>query len=203
MAYAQQFPSKVFHKGEVLMEDGILKKGMIKYDLESDVILLEDSTTRGIETISAINLKAFRLLPSQNKPARLFYVLPYQNETGYKRPKIFEVLLEDKYSLVAREFIVVRSRPVNSSFVRMSRFDPFYNPLYSDMYRQQYLSYNLYLVSPEGELKELGSKRKQVIDAFDRYNDRIKDYIKDEKLNVSNLDDIVQLVKYYNDLVDL
>lgn len=199
---AQQFPSKVFHRGEVLMFDGTLKKGSIKYDLESDVILLQDSVNQGIETISAINLKAFRLLPSENKPTRLFYVLPFRNESGYSRPKIFEVLLEDRYSLVAREYIVVRSRPVNGSFVRMSQFDPFFSPM-NDMYRQEYLTYNLYLVSPEGELTNIGSKKREVLSAFGRYNDKLKSYIKTENLNMGSLDDIVKLVKYYNELFAL
>lgn len=199
---AQEFPSKVFHRGEALMFDGSLKKGMIKYDLEADAILLQDSTKEGIETISAINLKAFRLLPTQNKPSRLFYVLPFQNETGYNRPKIFEVLLEDKFSLVAREYIVVRSRPVNSSFVRMSRFDPFYSPHLDDMYRQAYLSYYLYLVSPEGKVVELGSKKKDILSVFDGYYNELNSYVKDENLKMGSLDDVLQLIKYYNELVE-
>lgn len=200
---AQDFPSEVFHRGEALLVDGFLKRGMVKYDLDSDVILFQDSTIKGMETISAVNLKAFRLLPEEELPLRLFYVLPFQNETGYKRPKIFEVLYENQYSLLGREFIATRPNNPNAQFAGQARFDPFNRPFnQNNITHFSYLDYKLFLVNPFGEVVELTRIKREVIAAFVNYQEEVKSYIKKERLRVDKFKDILQLVKYYNELVE-
>lgn len=200
--FAQEFPGEVFHKGEIMLNDGSIREGQLKYDLEADVVFFVENDVKGISTFNANQFKSFRLASYQSKPPRFFYTLPFRNTSGYRRPKIFEALHEDKVSLIGREYIIVKSRPVSNGFFRRSIYDPFYDPL-GNFYTSRYLAYNLYLVDQEGGIQLLGKTRNDVIHTFQDHHHELRKYIKKEKLRMDDIEDLTNLVKYYNQLDNL
>lgn len=201
-ATAQEFPEHRFHKGEVMLNDGSVYAGQIKYDLDADVIFFQSDKVKGVSTYNANQFKSFRILPLQAKKARVFYTLPYRNDAGYRRPKIFEAIYEDKVSLVGREYIVVKSRPISNGFYRRSVYDPFYDPR-GNFYTSRYLAYNLYIVNQEGGISLLGKNRREVLRSFNDHQSELKKFMKKEKLRMEKLEDITRLVEYYNGLENL
>lgn len=196
---AQEFPSQKFHRGQVTLTDGSVLSGQIKYDLNSEVILLKQNDKNGISTLNASQFQSFVISAGPNAGVRTFYSIPVLNETGYRRPRIFELIAQGKVSLIAREFIATRSRSANQSIYRRSIYDPYYSPATSLM-TYQFLAYELWLIDENAELTELGNSRSDVIKAFDSHHSELRKYIKKEKLKVEKLLDLKRLVDYYNSL---
>lgn len=199
---AQEFPQNEFHQGEIVLNDGSTQSGMIKYDLDADVIFFQTSQNSAFLTYNVNQFSTFRILPFRAEKPRTFFTLPFRNPSGYKRPKIFEAIYDDKVSLVGREYIVVKSRPISSGFYRRSMYDPFFDPN-ERLFTIRYLAYNLYIVDEDGEVILLGKRRKDVLGAFKSHKSELKKYMKKEKLRMDKLEDITQLVKYYNELLSL
>ena len=114
--YAQsgQFPSQVWHKGNIYLTDGITLSGLIKYDLESNLVQLQSP--------------------------RRFYSLPYAINGEYETPTFFEVLTEgNDIVLLCREYISTDTRGMNNwGPVGMN---PFWGPQNNFGYR---LAFNYY-----------------------------------------------------------
>ncbi len=58
----------------------------------------------------------------------------------------------------------------------------------------------LYISNKEGEFKELPSSKGGKQKAFTNHKKEVKQYIKDNKLNLNKETDLIKLVKYYNSL---
>ena len=167
---AQQFPSENWYAGTVTLSSGEQKEGVIKYDLESNSIQL--NVDNKIETYHASQFITFTISMQKEKLLRSFYVLPFANTSGYKRPTIFELIYEGKTSLLAREYIATRNMNLNSGFYGY-RFNEFNSP-YNRSFRQQYLAFNLFLVDSNGQITPLSSKRNDVVAALGDHQKDIK-----------------------------
>lgn len=199
---AQQFPSERFHFGSVTLNDGQELKGRIKYDLDADVILLIETGQTNVKTLSANQFQSFHIDGGQDRGQRSFYSVPVVNQTGYRRPRIFELIYEGETSLVAREYIATRSRTSSRSSFRRSIYDPFYDPTNS-VVTFRYLAYDLWLIDGEAKLSKLGDNRNEVIRAFPNHQSELRKYIKGERLKVDKLQDLTKLIDYYNQLTNL
>ncbi len=198
--FAQQtFPSQVFHAGEVILNDGTRYRGLIQYDLGSDVILFREATAKGLATFNANQFKTFKINQEDVEKTRVFYTLPYREDNGYRRPKIFEALYQGETSLVGREYIIERTRPISQGFARRSLYDPFYDP-FDRRFTTKYLAYNLYLVDQKGGITILGKSRGDVIRAFEDHHSDLRKFIKQEKLKMNRIEDLTRLIRYYNSL---
>ena len=103
-AYSQDFPSEIWHKGKVVLEDGDTLAGNIKYDFDNDLIQLSQNTL--VKTYSARKILYFEIFDETANSFRYFYSLPYKIHGNYEVPILFEVLYEGKLSLLSREQIV-------------------------------------------------------------------------------------------------
>ena len=201
-SWAQRFPSDEWYQGETTLSSGEEVKGQIKYDLELETIQVE--LNGKINTYNASQVVFFSIKPNEERPNRLFYSLPFRNETGYARPKFFEVITQGEVSLIAREYIARQTQSTQGRpWIGATRFDPMFNPdpLWNNMpVTREFLAYKLFIVNPKGDIRELGNSKKEVLRAFDGYQSDLKKYIKQEKLNMESIADISMLVRYYNKL---
>lgn len=194
-----QFPSEMWHLGELTLKDGNKLEGAIKYDLQADAIQL--NVNERIQTFAANQLEKFRIFQEDIGQYRTFYSIPYMNENGYKRPKLFELVFEGNTSLLAREFISITTRTSRNPYFRGStRFDP-YGGARSTKVR--FLDHNLYLVNQDGKISLLGSSRKDVIYSFEGKHSELRRFIKKERLKMDKIEDVASLVQHYNQLSSL
>lgn len=198
--WAQRFPSEQWYAGEATLSNGEEIKGQIKYDLTLETIQVEISGK--INTYNASQVVFFSIKPNKERPDRLFYSLPFRNETGYARPKFFEIVTQGKVSLIAREYIATRTEGMQGRpWIGATRYDPLFNPdprFNTTPIRREFLAFKLFIVNPKGDIKELGNTKKEVLRAFDDYQSDLKKYIKQEKLKVESIADVSMLVRYYN-----
>ena len=55
-AQNSQFPSQVWHKGNIYLTDGVTFTGLIKYDLDNNLVQLQTET---VDTFTASNVSNF------------------------------------------------------------------------------------------------------------------------------------------------
>ena len=195
-AKGQTFPQENWYEGNVTLSDGEKKQGTIKYDLETNTIQLQWNDK--IETYHASQFITFSIYLEEEKLNRSFYVLPHANVSDYKRPTIFELILEGEISLLAREYIATRNDAANNGFMG-SRWGAFNNP-FPTTFSTQYLAFRLFLVDKEANIKALSNNRNDVIAAFGAHQKELKKYVKAEKIKVDRVADVADLVRYFNQL---
>lgn len=190
---AQELPSEQWHQGEVVLLDQSVREGVLKYDLDRQAVQIRvnDKT----ETYDASQLISFRFLQRSINAIRRFYSLPYETQSGYKRPIFFEIIVEGKMSLLAREYEVLTST-TSSGYNRRRYMDPYYNPTFPTSRR--YLAYKIYFVSENGRIVESSNKMNDIIGYFDADRSVLKKYIKKEKLKLDRIADVAKLVQHYN-----
>lgn len=191
-----QFPSEMWHLGDVILTDGNKLEGTIKYDIPGDVIQVDVNDK--IQTFAASQVQQFRIFQESIARYRTFYTIPFLNENGYRRPSFFELIFEGGTSLLAREMILVTTRPPRDAYFSGGRR---YNP-YGSGQSVRYLDHELFLVNGDGKITRLNKKRKDIIYSFDDKYSELKKIIKSNRLKMNNIDDVAILVAEYNKLSD-
>ena len=105
---AQNWPSELWHQGKIVLMSGDTLRGLIKYDLQQDLVqyTLEDKRT---EAFSARKIMFFEIFDETIREYRQFFALPYTTMTGYRAPVFFELLANGKLTLLSRESLEYRT----------------------------------------------------------------------------------------------
>lgn len=195
--FAQQFPSELWHSGQVTLLDQSVRKGELKYDLKSQTVQVrkEEKT----ETYNASQIQVFFFIQASINARRTFYSLPYATNTGYARPTFFEVFVEGEMTLFGREYEVVSNIDSNPNrFNRFGRFNsPFNNP-FANGTQTKFLAFKIYFADSKGRIRESSNRKRDILSYFDDKQSELKKYIKKEGLKLDDLGDVAKLVRYYN-----
>lgn len=208
---AQNFPSDQWYVGEIRLSNNTYLKGKIKYDLEHDVVQLEQSGT--VKTFSPKQVTSFRLKLAPRKlrgkiaqaqvTDRYFFSLPFTNNAGYKRPRFFEVVVEGKATLLAREYVTtVTNNAGNRQRLGRAR-DPRFGGLNARQpvaQTRRVLAHKMFLASLDGSIKELPNKRKDLLFMFRDHQSDMKTFMKEERLRMDQLYDVARFFIHYNTL---
>ena len=193
--FAQELPSKVFHQGYVVRNDGDTIRGKLKYDFESNLIQLKlvDGRTISLSSQQILNLsfhdQFFHRL-------RTFYSIPYALSNNVQNLIFFEILSEGPITLMTREYILIRN---NNDFN-----SPFYNAANAHrlgsngITSREVLTYDYYFLTKEGEIIEYQKKKKQFLEIFRKHEKKIMELVKKENMRFDRQGDLVSLTNYYN-----
>jgi hypothetical protein len=195
LSNAQNFPSELWHSGVFITTDGDTIKGRIKYDMQTEAVLVETKT--GIQTFSARKMHYFEIFDETIDSYRHFYALPYRVQANYEAPMIFEVLYEGHLSLLCREEIVTESVP---------QYNAYPYGYYNNQFNQSRtrLNYEYYFLSQDGEGKIMNynMKKNELFTFFGKREKDIKQYFRKNKLKHDRMRDLVRVTAYYNALLD-
>lgn len=181
--------------GSVTLANGSKVEGNIKYDLAVDALQVQ--VGEKTLTYSANQIRQFKIFQKDIQIRRVFFSMPFVTETGYRRPKLFEVLFDGRTGLLTREFIGVSTRRIDNPYFRGGFRN---NSLNGRSVRVKYLGYRFYLVSSDGKIELLGDTKKDVISAFKKNQSELKRFIKSNKLKMNEVEDMTAIVKHYNDI---
>lgn len=190
-----QFPGETWHVGSVTLVDGSRLEGNIKYDLAVDALQVQ--VGKKTLTYSANQIRQFKIFQEDIQLSRVFFSMPFVTETGYRRPKLFEVLFDGRTGLLTREFIGLSTRRIDNPYFRGGYR---YDRLRTRNVRVKYLAYKFYLVSSDGKIELLGDTKKDVVSAFRKNQGELKRFIKSNKLKMNEVEDMTAIVKHYNDI---
>lgn len=191
-AQNSQFPSQVWHKGNIFLNDGTTLSGLIKYDLDNNLVQLQSQT---VDTFTASNVSNFEIFDEIFGGIRRFYSLPYALNGEYETPTFFEVLTEgNDLALLCREYIATDTRGM-SSWGPMG-MNPFWGPQNNFGYR---LAFNYYFFK-NGKMKRYSLKRKDLFAMLPGYDEEINLFMRKNRLEHDKRGDLLRITAYYNEL---
>lgn len=182
---AQEFSSRMFHKGWLVTEDQDTVRGDVKYDMETNAVQVVVENEK-VKTFSSKKILYFEIYDNILKTYRQFYAIPYQVESNYKVPVLFEVLYEGKTSLLVREKIVMTSDPYSQSY--------FNGPTASS----EKLSFTYFFVDTQGNMEMYNGKKNHLFEILN--SNQVREYVKVNKLKTDEMRDIVRITAFYNSL---
>ncbi|MBC6365246.1 hypothetical protein [Algoriphagus sp. AK58] len=187
-----QFPSQVWHKGNIFMVDGSAVSGQVKYDMDNNLVQLQAET---VITFTASNVSSFEIYDETYGGIRKFYSLPYALNGNYETPIFFEVLTQgDNIALLCREYIATDTRGMNN-WGTMG-MNPFWGPPNFTGYR---LAFNYYFLK-NGRLEKYSLKKKDLFAMLPGHDDEIELFMRKNRLEHDKRGDLLRITAYYNEL---
>ncbi|HEY5692352.1 MAG TPA: hypothetical protein VIS49_12915, partial [Cyclobacteriaceae bacterium] len=100
-AKAQEFAFEYWHEGKMVLENGDTLRGLIKYDMQTDLIQFKANDR--LETYTARKMLYLEIYDQTVRRYRRMFSLPYNTSGEYRAPVIFELLVEGTITLLCRE----------------------------------------------------------------------------------------------------
>lgn len=182
-ASAQKFSSEVWHKGFVVTVDQDTVRGDVRYDMETNIVLV--SRNGVVQTFTSQKLFYVEIFDSLVETYRQFYSIPYNVKYDYQVPILFEVLYEGPLSLLSRESIVTET--VNSS-------------VYGTSFLQTVVRNTFYFLDKQGTMKVFSGRKQDLLTIMARKQGQVKDFIKKNKLDTDDVRDLIRVTAFYNSL---
>lgn len=187
-----KFPSQVWHKGSLVLTDGVPYSGLLKYDLETNVLQLQAET---VITFTASNVSSFDIYDEIYGGIRKFYSLPYALNGDYPTPIFFEILTQGEHiALLCREFIATDTRGMNA-FGNMG-MNPFWGPQNMSGFRLAFT----YFFLKNGGLEQFSGKKNELFDMLPGFDDEMQLYMRKNRLEHDKRGDLLRITAYYNEL---
>jgi len=185
----QDFPSRMWHKGKLVISDQDTVAGELMYDLERNVVQV--NVGEQIFTFGAKKIVFFEIFDVTVDAYRQFYSIPFEVSRGYKTDVLFEVVIEGKMSLLCREEIVKRS----------PRYDR-YTWSAQNYFTRNILVYDYYFLTPYGILVKYSMKKKDLLIIMEDHATRVKQYMKAYRLKTDQKADLARITAFYNSLIE-
>ena len=193
-AQNQQFPSQVWHKGNIFLSDGASFSGQLKYDMDNNLVQLQ---AEAVTTFTASNVVSFEIYDETYGGIRKFYSLPYSLNGDYETPIFFEVLTQgDNIALLCREYIATDTRGMNNFGAMGMGMNPFWGPPNFTGYR---LAFNYYFLK-NGRLEKYSLKKKDLFSMLPGHDDEIDLFMRKNRLEHDKRGDLLRSTAYYNEV---
>lgn len=178
----QQWANEMWHDGKIVLETGDTLRGLVKYDLQQD--LLQYNAQRGnVEAFTARKVLFFEIFDKTVGQYRQFFSLPYSANGGYRAPIFFELVEEGKITLLTRESFEYRA---------------YSSPYYYGSYTRLVIIYKYFLLDEKGNISQFVVKKSDLFDLMGKRAQDVEDYMKENKLKIDDRYDLAKIVAYYN-----
>lgn len=189
-----QFKSNEIVSGFIITKTDDTLYGEIDFDFAYEIVQLYPDN-RKLLAFSPSMIKNFCILKNQ-KIIRKYgtYLWEVAEGSDYKRPSIFEIIYEDKFSLLSKE---KRISIFNSFGDPVSSFyDPFYMPMYNS-YEQ---IHKIFFITIDNHPTELFDLKYQIPIFFPKHQNQLLTYIKDNNIEIQNESKMINFTNYINSL---
>jgi hypothetical protein len=183
-AAGQNYAFELWHEGKVVLETNDTINGLLKYDLQND--LLQVKVKSKLESFTSRKVLTFEIFDATVKRYRQFYSLPYSQNNTYKTPVFFELLCEGKLTVLAREKLEYRT--VSS---------PFY---YYGTYSTTVIVTQYYLLKANGIIEEFVGRKSDWLTVMENKEEEVKDFVKTNRLDYDDKYELTRIIDYYNTL---
>ena len=179
-----QFSKELFHDGYLVSADGDTVRGLVKYDMETNIVQVIHNNV--VKTFSSHKIFYFEIYDKLVDNYRQFYSIPYNVNYNYKIPIIFEVLYEGPLSLLSREAIV--SETVSN------------NAAYWGAVMRDKVDYSFYFLDKQGNIQYYSGKKNDLLRIMARKSSQVKSFVKKNKLKYDEIRDLIRITAFYNSL---
>lgn len=183
-AKAQEFAFEYWHEGKLVLESGDTLSGLIKYDMQTDLIQFKANDR--LETYTARKMLYLEIYDQTVRRYRRMYSLPYNTSGEYRAPVIFELLVEGKITLLCREALEYKT--VSSAFY------------YYGNYTRLVLVNKYFLLQENGNIVPFEGKRNDWLDLMGKRKEEVQKFAKRNRLDFDEKYDLSRIIDYYNSL---
>lgn len=180
----RHWPSELWHEGQIVLVDGDTLKGLVKYDLQQNLVQYT-ANNRQAEIYTARKVLFFEIFDETVHKYRKFYVLPYSNPSNYKAPVFFELLGEGKITLLSRELL---------------EYKTYNNAFYGGAYSRLVLTYYYFLLKEDGSIEDFRGNRNDLLSLMGNKSRTVEKYVKANRLDFDDKYDLAKIIAYYNSL---
>ncbi len=185
-SFGQTFSAEIYHKGFLVTSDQDTVRGDMKYDLETNILLLiKNGKTK---SYSSHKVFYFEIYDELQKNYRQFYSIPYNVSYEYKIPIFFELVYEGKLSLLQREAIVQQTSNSSSAYWG------------GGTVTRTVIIYDYYFLDNEGNIQFFSGKKRDLFIILTKKQTELKRYIKDNKLDTDDIRDLIRITSFYNSI---
>lgn len=181
------FPSQIWHKGNIYDTDGQTYTGLVKYDLENNLVQLQTET---ISTFTASQVNHFEIHNLTNDGLRRFYSIPYSHNGVNETQVFFEVLTEgNDITLLCREYFETNYKSSGPYNIHDGQ----------NVVRAYRLAFNYYFLK-NGSIEKYSLDKKDLFMMLPGYEDEINYFMRKNRLEHDRRKDLIIITAYYNDL---
>ena len=180
---AQQWAFELWHEGRVVTTDGDTLKGLIKYDIQTDIIQFNYPNSKKVEAFAPRKVLFFEIFDATVRQYRMFFALPYSASGTYGALSFFELLAEGKITLLCREALEYRT---------------FSSPYLYGSFSRLVLVYKYFFMDDKGNISEYSGKRADLMNRFGRYAPDVERYVRQNRLRLDERNDFIRVIEYYN-----
>lgn len=184
ITHAQVWPFELWHEGKLVLTSGDTLRGMLKYDLQQDLVQYTINNNTSPDVFTARKILFFEIFDNSAGHYRRFFALPFASTPGYKTPVFFELLEEGKMTLLAREFLEYRN---SGSMYITGRL---------------VLSHKYFFMKENGDIEEFKGSRNDLLDLMGKKADQVEKFIRANRLRYEYKEDFARIVDYYNSLFE-
>jgi hypothetical protein len=185
VVYGQEFSSDIFHEGFLVTTKKDTLRGALKYDMQQNIVHMIDQGK--IKTYSSQKIFYFEIFDVTVDNYRQFYALPYKVGMSYKIPILFELQYEGPLSLLTREQIIQETVPSTGTY-------------WGGGFTQLRLVYSYFFVNKKGEVSLFTGRKKELMELMKDKSKYLKEYIKEYKLQVDEIQDLIRITAFYNSI---
>ena len=183
-ASAQQFAFELWHTGKVVLDTGDTLRGLLKYDLDKDILQVQANNR--LESYTARKVLLFEIFDETVRRYRNFYSLPYALAGQYKAPVFFELLQEGKLTVLCREVLEYRTTS-----------SPYY---FYGSYSRLVLIYKYFVLRENGMIEEFRGMKNDWYELMPGKAEEIEKFAKQNRLSLDDKYELSRVVEYYNSL---
>ena len=183
--YSQRWPFEYWHEGKMVLESGDTLKGKIKYDINSDIIQLDQNNH--LQSFTARKLIYYEIWDATTSRYRQFYSIPYAPTGGYKTPIFFELLAEGKVTLLSREALEYKTTSAGYYAYRSVS--------------QLVLVDKYFTLSDKGQVETFSGKKNDLLALMTKREEEVKRFIKSNKIDLDYKYEMARVFNYYNSLL--
>jgi hypothetical protein len=183
-SHAQKWPFELWHEGKIVLLEGDTLKGLVKYDLQQDLVQFSLPDKKA-EVFTARKVLFFEIFDTSVHKYRQFFALPYSATSGYRAPVFFELLEEGKMTLLTREAL---------------EYKTYNSPYYIGSYSRLVLVNKYFLMKDDGTISEFLGKKNDLLDLMGKKGEEVEKYMKTNRLRFDDKYDLAKIVAYYNSL---
>lgn len=181
---AQHWPFELWHEGKIVLASGDTLKGLVKYDLQQDLVQYTVRDQQA-EVFTARKVLFFEIFEEAIHKYRRFFALPFTTPNGYRSTVFFELLEEGKMTLLAREFLEYKS---------------YNSPYFVGSYSRLVLDYKYFFLKEDGTIEEFMGNKNDLLDMMGKRSEEVEKYMKANRLKFDDKQDLTRIVDYYNSL---
>lgn len=175
-------------RGYLVLEEGDTIQGQFNLKLDDNLVQLLEAES--VKTYSAKQVTTLCLFDDEAGLERYYYPFPYKLISSYKMPVLFEMLFSGKHlSLLLREQVIAETVPMYDFYMGRT--------FYATRNR---VKSELFLMWNEDKIRRFNNSKKELFSWLNDEQKALKGYMKDNKLNVNNKQDMRKIVEYYNQL---